>query len=138
MVSCSAAPDNVDKADDFDDFEDFDNMMKGYLRLIRRGKRITCVMCYDVMSGERERRKHMVVWSGFSPLAGWLAGFPSVTSRRLRVFTNILQIPFTLKNEAREKGRGFYDIRCHTSCKIGQLISALALSLVKTLERGLI
>jgi len=41
MVSCSAAPDNVDEADDFD-FEDFDDMMKGYLRMIRRRRRIAC------------------------------------------------------------------------------------------------
>lgn len=41
MVSCSAAPDDVDEADDFE-FEDFDNMMKGHLRMIRRSRRIAC------------------------------------------------------------------------------------------------
>jgi len=34
-------------------------------------------MCYDVVSGERERRKQRIVdQSSLRWLAGWLAGFP--------------------------------------------------------------
>jgi hypothetical protein len=80
IVPCSIAPDNVDEADDFDDLEDVDNMMKGYLRVIRRGRRIACVTCYDVVvKEERKGRKRMIIdRASLRWLAGW--AFTSVPS----------------------------------------------------------